>query len=78
MPRYQQLDETHLDEAQRRIFNECKAGPRGSVPPPSTIWSINYSRRGERCPRFLFAGAGWPEQVDDLGTVDEVPGSSWP
>ena len=38
MPRYQELDETHLDDAQRRIFNECKAGPRGSVPPPVHVW----------------------------------------
>jgi len=38
MPRYQQLDESQLNDAQRRIFNECKAGPRGSVPPPVHVW----------------------------------------
>ena len=38
MPRYQQLDETRLDGAQRRIWDECKAGPRGSVPPPVHVW----------------------------------------
>jgi alkylhydroperoxidase family enzyme len=38
MPRYQLQDETKLDDAQRRIFNECKAGPRGSVPPPVHVW----------------------------------------
>ena len=38
MPRYQQLDEAQLDDAQRRIFNDCKAGPRGSVPPPVHVW----------------------------------------
>jgi 4-carboxymuconolactone decarboxylase len=38
MPRYEQLDESQLDYAQRRIFNECKAGPRGSVPPPVHVW----------------------------------------
>jgi 4-carboxymuconolactone decarboxylase len=38
MPRYQQLDETRLDDAQRRIWNDCKAGPRGSVPPPVHVW----------------------------------------
>ena len=27
MPRYQQLDEAKLDAEQRRIFNDCKAGP---------------------------------------------------
>jgi 4-carboxymuconolactone decarboxylase len=38
MPRYQQLDEAQLDAEQRRIFNDCKAGPRGSVPPPVHVW----------------------------------------
>src|SRR5205085_3819369 len=38
MPRYQQLDEATLDATQRRIFNDCKAGPRGSVPPPVHVW----------------------------------------
>ena len=38
MPRYEQLDESRLDETQRRIWNDCKAGPRGSVPPPVHVW----------------------------------------
>jgi 4-carboxymuconolactone decarboxylase len=38
MPRYQEVDETRLDDAQRRVFNECKAGPRGSIPPPVHVW----------------------------------------
>ncbi len=38
MPRYQQLDESRLDETQRRIWDDCKAGPRGSVPPPGHVW----------------------------------------
>jgi 4-carboxymuconolactone decarboxylase len=38
MPRYQQVDESRLDEAQRRVWNECKSGPRGSVPPPVHVW----------------------------------------
>src|SRR5260370_24570477 len=38
MPRCQQLDESQLDAAQRRVFNDCKAGPRGSVPPPVHVW----------------------------------------
>ena len=38
MPRYQQLDDSQLDDAQRRVWNECKAGPRGSVPPPVHVW----------------------------------------
>jgi 4-carboxymuconolactone decarboxylase len=38
MPRYEQLDESRLDGAQRRIWDSCKAGPRGSVPPPVHVW----------------------------------------
>jgi 4-carboxymuconolactone decarboxylase len=38
MPRYQELSETQMDDAQRRIFNDCKAGPRGAVPPPVHVW----------------------------------------
>ena len=38
MPRYEQLDETKLNPQQRRIWNDCKAGPRGSVPPPVHMW----------------------------------------
>ena len=38
MPRYQELGEARMDEAQRRIFNDCKAGPRGAVPPPVHVW----------------------------------------
>jgi 4-carboxymuconolactone decarboxylase len=38
MPRYQQMEESQLDDAQRRVFNDCKAGPRGSVPPPVHVW----------------------------------------
>src|SRR3981081_4498892 len=38
MPRYEQLDESRLDQAQSRIWDSCKAGPRGSVPPPVHVW----------------------------------------
>ena len=31
-------DESQLDAEQRRIWNDCKAGPRGSVPPPVHVW----------------------------------------
>ena len=38
MPRYQELAENQMDDAQRRVFNDCKAGPRGAVPPPVHVW----------------------------------------
>src|SRR5438046_3191949 len=38
MPRYQQVDEAKLNDAQRRVWNDCTSGPRGSVPPPGHVW----------------------------------------
>jgi 4-carboxymuconolactone decarboxylase len=38
MVRYEQLEEAKLTPEQRRIWDECKAGPRGSVPPPVHVW----------------------------------------
>jgi 4-carboxymuconolactone decarboxylase len=38
MPRYRELAETEMDDAQRRIFNDCKARPRAAVPPPVHGW----------------------------------------
>ena len=38
MSRYRELQEHELDAAQRRVWDECKAGPRGSVPPPVHVW----------------------------------------
>src|SRR6516162_5342975 len=38
MPRYEQLEEAKLTPEQNRIWEECKAGPRGSVPPPVHVW----------------------------------------
>jgi len=38
MARYRQLQESELDAAQRRVWDACKAGPRGSVPPPVHVW----------------------------------------
>jgi 4-carboxymuconolactone decarboxylase len=38
MPRYRELSENQMDDAQRRVFNDCKAGPRGAVPPPVHVW----------------------------------------
>ncbi|MBV8888085.1 MAG: carboxymuconolactone decarboxylase family protein [Alphaproteobacteria bacterium] len=38
MARYTELQEGALDDAQRRIWEDCKAGPRGAVPPPVHVW----------------------------------------
>ncbi len=38
MSRYREFKEGELDEAQRRVWGEIVAGPRGSVPPPAHVW----------------------------------------
>jgi hypothetical protein len=37
MSRYQELQPSELDEAQRRVWDDVVAGPRGSVPPPAHV-----------------------------------------
>jgi 4-carboxymuconolactone decarboxylase len=38
MPRYRVKEESELNSEQRRVYNDCKAGPRGAVPPPVHVW----------------------------------------
>jgi 4-carboxymuconolactone decarboxylase len=38
MSRYQELQESELNEAQRRVWADVVAGPRHSVPPPAHVW----------------------------------------
>jgi 4-carboxymuconolactone decarboxylase len=38
MPRYEQQEEAKLRLKQHRIWDECEAGPRSSVPPPVHVW----------------------------------------
>jgi 4-carboxymuconolactone decarboxylase len=38
MPRYQPMEESQLDVEQARVYADCKAGPRGAVPPPVHVW----------------------------------------
>jgi 4-carboxymuconolactone decarboxylase len=38
MSRYRDLQESELDEAQRRVWDDIVAGPRHSVPPPAHVW----------------------------------------
>ena len=38
MPRYRVKEESELNPEQRRVYNDCKAGPRGAVPPPVHVW----------------------------------------
>src|ERR1700674_2838202 len=38
MSRYKELQQSELDDAQRRVWNDVVSGPRGSVPPPAHVW----------------------------------------
>lgn len=38
MPRYRAKEESELNAEQRRVYDDCKAGPRGAVPPPVHVW----------------------------------------
>jgi 4-carboxymuconolactone decarboxylase len=38
MSRYKELQQSELDEAQRRVWNDVVVGPRGSMPPPAHVW----------------------------------------
>jgi hypothetical protein len=38
MSRYKELQQSELDDAQRRVWNDVVVGPRGSVPPPAHVW----------------------------------------
>ena len=38
MPRYKELKRDELNEAQRRVWEDVVAGPRGVVPPPAHVW----------------------------------------
>lgn len=38
MARYRPLQPSELKSEQKRIWDDCSAGPRGSVPPPVHVW----------------------------------------
>ena len=53
MSRYQELQPSELDEAQRRVWDDVVAGPRGSVPPPAPCLAEEpRSRRPPWTPRW--------------------------
>jgi len=63
MVRYEQLEEAKLTPEQRRIWDECKARPRGSVPPPVFTGVTEPPKRrlghqGDAPSRFIWPACG--------------------
>jgi 4-carboxymuconolactone decarboxylase len=71
MPRYQQLEESQLDDAQIRVFNECKAGPRGSVPPPVHVWlkSPNLADSAHKLGAHVRFGTGFSQKLTEIAIL---------
>ncbi len=71
MPRYQQLNEAQLDDAQRRVWNACKAGPRGSVPPPVHIWlkSPGLADHAHQLGAHVRFGTGFSQKLTEIAIL---------
>ena len=71
MPRYEQLDESRLDETQRRIWNDCKAGPRGSVPPPVHVWlkSPGLADHAHQLGAHVRFGTGFSQKLTEIAIL---------
>src|SRR6266481_7560295 len=71
MPRYQQQDETKLDDAQRRVWNECKSGPRGSVPPPVHVWlkSPGLADHAHKLGAHVRFGTGFSQKLTEIAIL---------
>jgi 4-carboxymuconolactone decarboxylase len=77
MPRYEQLDEAKLDDAQRRIWDECKAGPRGSVPPPVHVWlkSPGLAEYAHKLGAHVRFGTGFTQKQTEIAIL--MTGRYW-
>ena len=71
MPRYEQLDASRLDDAQRRIWDSCKAGPRGSVPPPVHVWlkSPNLADNAHKLGAHVRFGTGFSQKLTEIAIL---------
>ena len=71
MPRYQQVDETKLNDAQRRVWNECKSGPRGSVPPPVHVWlkSPGLADYAHKLGAHVRFGTGFSQKLTEIAIL---------
>jgi 4-carboxymuconolactone decarboxylase len=71
MPRYQQMEEGTLDEAQRRVWIECKSGPRGSVPPPVHVWltSPGLADNAHKLGAYVRFGTGFSQKQTEIAIL---------
>jgi len=65
------LEETQLDDAQRRVFNDCKAGPRGSVPPPVHVWlkSPNLADNAHKLGAHVRFGTDFSQKLTEIAIL---------
>jgi 4-carboxymuconolactone decarboxylase len=71
MTRYQDTDPATLAPAQRRIWDEIAAGPRGRVPPPLQIWLKNpaLAEHAQRLGAFARYGTSLPARLSELAIL---------
>ena len=71
MARYTETDPASLDPAQRRIWDENAAGPRGSVPAPLQIWlkSPELAEKAQRLGAFARYGTVLPPRLSELAIL---------
>jgi 4-carboxymuconolactone decarboxylase len=71
MARHKDLDPATLDAAQRRIWDEIAAGPRGNVPPPLQVWLRNptLAEHAQRLGAFARYGTSLPPRLSELAIL---------
>ncbi|HZS84515.1 MAG TPA: carboxymuconolactone decarboxylase family protein [Stellaceae bacterium] len=71
MARYTETDPAALDPAQRRIWDEIAAGPRGGVPAPLQIWlkSPELAARAQHLGAFARYGTSLPPRLSELAIL---------
>jgi len=71
MARYRQLQPGELDARQRRILEDCMAGPRGSVPPPVHVWlqSPGLADHAHRLGAHVRFGTGFPPNLIEIAIL---------
>jgi len=71
MPRYRELQKSELDAEQQRVWNDCTAGPRGSVPPPVHMWlrSPGLADHAHRLGAHVRFGTGYSQRLTEIAIL---------
>ena len=71
MARYRQLQPQQLDTEQRRVWDACAAGPRGSVPPPVHVWlqSPGLAEHAHQLGAHVRFGTGFPPNLTEIAIL---------